>query len=218
MRFTLYGAGPSRSTRISWAFHELAVDYEYVHLEMMRGDHRRPEYLAINPCGKVPALRDDEAGLSLFESGAIITYLGDQHPGAGLVPVAGTADRGRYGQWLSFVASELEQPLWLKAKHTFALPEALRHPEVIPTAHKEFARAAKVLDGALGDGPWLLGEIFSGADIMAAHTLAWANKSEFDLGSDRLMAYMKRALSRPAFLAAVAREKAEKQAATEAGS
>lgn len=211
-RYTVFGASTSRSTRVVWALEELGQPYTYVNVDFYTGGHRRPEYLAVNPNGKVPALRDGE--LTLFESAAIVTYLGDQHPDAGFVPRAGTPERGLYGQWCSFITTELEQPLWTRAKHTFALPESWRVPAVRETAKREFYRAEEVLAGAFADErPYLLGEAFTFADLMAGHTLFWAMKAGCATESEVITAYFQRILGRPALAAAAAREKAEKEAA-----
>jgi glutathione S-transferase len=85
MTIKLYSWPMSSGTRIAWALEELALPYEYVPLDAKKQDHRSPEMLAINPHGKVPALDDD--GLKLFESGAILLYLGSRYGAAqGLWP------------------------------------------------------------------------------------------------------------------------------------
>jgi glutathione S-transferase len=105
---------------------------------------------------------------------------------------------------MSFVISELEQACWLKAKHTFALPEALRVPAVKDAAAWEFARAAVVLAEALGDRDVLVGDRFTAADILAAHTCLWGQRAGFEV-PDTLQAYTERHIARPAFQRAMAR-------------
>lgn len=77
MAIKLYSWPQSSGTRVSWALEELGLPYEYVALERKKNEHRSPEYLAVNPHGKVPALVDGE--LTLFESGAIVLYLGEKY-------------------------------------------------------------------------------------------------------------------------------------------
>lgn len=201
----LYGAARSRSTRIAWLLEELGVDWEWQPLDFAAGEHRSPAFLAINPGGKVPALRD--GSLVLSESLAIARYLCARHPEAGLLPAEGTAAGARVDQWLAFVLSELEQPLWTRAKHTFALPKDWRVAAVRETADKELARAARVATAMLGEGPYAVGADFTVADIFLGHTCLWARA--FGQGASlgpALDAYADRVLARPALARAGARE------------
>ena len=109
----LYEFAPTRSIRVRWTLQELGVDFESVVVNLVAGDHRRPEFLKINPAGRVPVLVDYD--LVLTESVAIVLYLTEKYPHKGLIP----ADRKRRAQlyrWLLFVATELEQPLWRIAR------------------------------------------------------------------------------------------------------
>lgn len=199
----LYGSPKTRAIRVLWTLEEIGCGYDYVKVDLLRGEGFRPPYIHVNPSGKVPTLVD--GGLTLSESAAICTYLAEKFPVAGLIPAAGTPPRALYHQWCCFVISELEQPLWTMAKHRFALPKDWRVPAVLDTAAKEFAIAAGLLDAALADRPYILGENFTAADILIAHTLAWARDFGQPLGHDRLDAYAARALGRPALARAVAR-------------
>ena len=202
----VYGCPNTRSTRVVWALEEAGAEYDYHKIDLLAGAGRRPDYLALNPGGKVPTLVDGE--LVLTESGAICTYIGDCFPGSGLTPPAGSPERTRYNQWCFFVISELEQPLWTIAKHRFALPEKRRVPAVIETAVWEFAVAAKVLVIGLGEREYLVGERFTAADLLAAHTLAWARANKLLPADSRVEAYADRLLARPAWERARARERA----------
>ena len=204
---TIYGCANTRSSRAVLALEEVGAEYEYVPVNLMAGAGRQPDYLALNPGGKVPTLVDGE--FILTESAAICTYIGDLFPSARLTPPVGTQDRAHYDQWCYFALSELEQPLWTIAKHTFALPERLRVPAVIETARWEFGIAAKVLAAGLGQREFIVGDRFTAADILLAHTLAWAQVVKLPLGHENLTAYAARLLARPAFVRARARERAE---------
>ena len=193
----IYGSVRSRTFRCLWTVEELELPYSLVNVDFAAGEHRQESYLKLQALGKVPALVDGE--LTLSESAAICTYLADKAPEKGLVPEPRTADRARYDQWLSFVLSELEQPLWTVGKHTFALPEAMRVPDVVEVAKKEFARPAAVLAAAVASRDYLVGDGFTVADIMAVHTLNWARVAQIPLGHDALEAYRKRHVARPAF-------------------
>jgi glutathione S-transferase len=203
----LYGCPNSRSLRATWALEETGASYEYVHVDLFKGEGQTAEYLAINAAGKVPVLID--GALTLTESAAIVTYLGDRFPASGLTPV-GVEARADHLRWCSFVVTELEQPLWTIAKHRFILPRERRVAPVEDTARWEFARTAALLAQHLANRDFLLGESFSGADILAGHTLAWARSAKLPLESDILERYLDRLSARPALAKARARESAGK--------
>ena len=203
---TLYGCPQTRSVRAAWALEEAGAEYAYVAVDLLKGEGRSPDFQAVNPGGKVPALVDD--GLTLTESAAICTYIGDRFPESGLTPPPGTAERAKYHQWCFFVIGELEQPLWTIAKHRFALPADWRVPQIEPTALKEFDVALRVFEKGLGDRMYLLGDGFTAADILAALTLNWARKGHVLPDSPRVMRYLERTLSRPALERARQREAA----------
>ena len=193
---TVYGFPNSRSLRAVWALEEAGAQYEYHKIELMQGEGCKPPYIEINPGGKVPALVDGD--LTLTESAAICTYLGDKFPASGLTPPAGTKERALYNKWCFFVIGELEQPLWTLAKHRFALPEKYRVPAVMDTALWEFSVAIKVLDEQFGDRPYIVGDHFTAADLLIGHTLGWARAFKVPVASERLNQYADRVLARPA--------------------
>lgn len=200
----IYGCPNTRSNRAVWALEEAGADYVYHKIDVFKGAGRQPDYLALNPGGKVPALVNGD--LILTESAAICTYIGESFPDSGLTPLAGSPERAKYYQWCFFVLSELEQPLWTMAKHRFALPEKRRVPAVIETAVWEFDVAAKVLATGLGEQEYLVGNRFTAADILATHALLWARAFDLPLGHTHLDAYVDRLQARPALLRARARE------------
>jgi glutathione S-transferase len=157
----LYGCPNSRSLRAAWALEEAAAEYEYVLVDLFKGASRTPEFLALNPAGKLPVLVEGE--LTLTESGAIINYVSDKFPASDLVP-RDAAARANCLRWMFFANTELEQPLWTIAKHRFALPKAKRIAGVEDTARWKFASAAKLHParphaglGALGENPARIG-------------------------------------------------------------
>lgn len=204
--YVLYGMPKTRTTRVVWALEELGVEYNYHLVDLTKGAGQQPEFLALNPSGKVPVLADGE--LVLTESAAICTYLGDKHPESELVPRPGTAERGKFEQWCHFVMSELEQPLWTVGKHKFVFPEEKRVPAIIEVARWEFGRAAQLLARGLQGREYLVGGSFSMADILAAHTLAWARGFKMPHGIELLDDYQQRICSRSAFSRAREREAA----------
>jgi len=192
----LYGLFPSRSNRVHWALEEIGVQYAFYHLDFAAGESQSSAFLALNPGGKIPVLQDGD--LVLSESGAICNYLGDKFPESGLVPEPKTQLRAVHDQWLFFVQSELEQPMWTKAKHKFAIPKEYRVAGINPTAEWEFSKALDVLSKCLGKNDCILGDTFSMADIMICHTLGWARIANFEIKQENVLAYLDRHLSRPA--------------------
>ncbi|MGH8618644.1 MAG: glutathione S-transferase family protein [Burkholderiales bacterium] len=201
----LYGCPNSRSLRAAWALEETGAPYDYAHVDLFKGEGRQPDFLAINPAGKLPVLVD--GALTLTESAAIVTYLGERFPDSGLVP-AGAAARADYFRWCSFAITELEPPIWAIAKHRFILPKDKRVAGVEATARWEFADAARQLAAHLAGRDFLLNGGFSGADILAGHTLAWAKSAKVPLDPPVLETYLQRLNARPALDRARARETA----------
>ncbi len=200
----VYGFPQTRSRRVTWMLEELGQDYEFILVDFNKGEPKSPEYLAINPAGKVPAMQDGD--LLLTESAAILTYLGDKFPEKGLVPAAGTAERGVFEQWSYFTLCELEQPLWTMGKHRFALPEEYRVPQIMKTAEWEFQRALALLEQGLGDKQYILGDRFSAVDILLGHTLIWGINFKQAVEPQNLTEYVERLRQRQALIKAIARE------------
>lgn len=196
MTVELFGNVASRSNRVHWALEELEIPYKFYQINFERGEHRSEPFLALNPAGKVPVLRDGD--LVLTESAAICNYLGEKHPEKGLVPAGGTKLRAKYDQWLFFVLAELEQPLWTTGKHKFAIPKKYRVPTVIPTAQWEFQQAAILLSRGLEGQRYILGEQMTMVDIFIAHTLVWAQKFQFSIEVPHLEDYLSHMKKRPA--------------------
>lgn len=198
----LYHAARTRSVRPRWLLEEMGVPYELVRLDMSKGEHKQPSYLAVHPHGAVPALQDGE--LSMYESAAICMYLADKYPDRKLCPPPGTAARGMYYQWVVYSIATLEPPLIQIFQHTIMLPEDKRSPQAAEEAKKDFAAVARVLSDALSGKQFLLGDTFSAADVMIGSTLAWAAMlgllSDFPVLQD----YVARLTQRPAYQKAVA--------------
>lgn len=202
---TIYGYPYTRSTRATWALEEIGVEYDFVPVNLSKGEHKKPEFLKINPGGKVPALVDGD--LFLAETSAIVTYICEKFPASKLVP-SDIADRARYFQWAFFNMTELEAPLWTMSKHTRLLPEEHRVPAVAESCIWEFHRAAAVLAQHMEGREYAVGNQFSAADILLGGTLNWARTTKISFESVVLEAYADRLLARPALAKARAREAA----------
>lgn len=192
----LFSYPRTRGTRVTWMLEELGAPYEYELVPFGDNGFASPAFLQVNPGGKVPALQDGP--LTLTESAAIVSYLGDKFPTRGLVPPAGTPERARHDQWCYFVLSELEQPLWTKGKHRFMLPEDLRVPAIVDTANWEFQKALGILSQGLGDKPFILGDDFTAADILIGHTLIWAEQAKQSIDPQNVRDYAGRLRGREA--------------------
>src|SRR3990167_6397396 len=114
----IYGFPNTSTTRATWALEEAGASYEFVPVNLTRGEHKQPDFLRLSPGGKVPVLVDED--LLLTESAAICTYIGEKFPHSRLVPTNGH-ERARYLQWCFFAMSEFETPLWTLTKHTLQI-------------------------------------------------------------------------------------------------
>ena len=180
----LYGMQQSRSFRCLWALEEAGIEYEYIPVKLRTEPEdpdsaKNPKYLALNVQGKVPTLVCVD--LVLTESVAILNYIGRYAPDSGLLPNASMAMYAKLDEMIAFVLAELEQPLWSKGKHMFALPEDHRIPQMFETAKFEFAKAINTLDHLLNEGEFAIANSFTIADILLAQTFNWAIRFEFDL-------------------------------------
>jgi len=200
----LYGYRNGRTFRALWALEEVGAEYEYVEVDVIHGEGRKPSFLKINPGGKVPVL--DDGGTIVTESAAICIHLAEKYPESGLLPTAGTTERTECYKWISFVLTELDALLWTIAKHRFALPKERRVPAVIDCARWEFEAAVKILATGLGNRVYLVGASLTVADIVAGHTLLWASSARLEVGAESLVRYLNALKMRDAF--ARAREKA----------
>ncbi|ADN77166.1 Glutathione S-transferase domain protein [Ferrimonas balearica DSM 9799] len=202
---TLYGFPKSRSLRISWLLEELGLPWQYHLVNFTQREHRSPEYLAINPAGKIPALTNGD--LTLTESGAIALYLAKRYGKGRFLPVAGSDEDALHDFWLCYILTELEQPLWTMGKHKFALPPSQRVEAVLATAQWEFAKALKEVEARIPEQGFLLGDEPTVADILLAHTLSWAAAFKQPL-SPVADAFRARLTDRPARARALEKESA----------
>lgn len=158
----------SRAAIARWMLEEVGADYEIVPIDFEAGDNRKPDFLAVNPMGKIPALVLED-GTAITEAPAIIAWLADAYPEAGLAPEPGSNERGSYYRWLFFGGSCFEPALIEKMmrKDQPELPKSTlgwgSYDDVIGT-----------LEQTLSKSPYLLGENFSAADVYIGAELGWA--------------------------------------------
>lgn len=172
----LYHAAPSRSSIIRWMLEEIGAPYDIKLLSLKDGDNLKPEFLAVNPMGKVPVI--EHAGMTVSEASAIALYLAETFPNAGLDVPVGDPRRGEYLKWLFFGPSCLEPAI---------LERAFPRKEPAPRSAAGFGNADVVFDvlaSAAGKAaPYLLGAQFTAADIIIGSGLRWG--SMFKLIPDR---------------------------------
>lgn len=190
----LYEFAPTRSIRARWALQELDLEFEAISIQLAEGQGQSPEYLHLNPAGKVPTLVD--GAFVLTESVAIVTYLAEKYPQKRLLPTD-LQQRAQLNRWMLFAVTELEQPLWRIARHSFLYPEEQRLPADIEIAKREFRAMAAVMEGHLRGREFLVGDRVSVGDFVLAYTLDWGNEVGLLDRCPSLLSYMKRMYERP---------------------
>lgn len=191
MGYTVIGNVKSRALRVLWTLEELGLDYEHVD-----AGPRSHEVTRISPAGKVPVLVAD--GVPITDSVAIMTFLADRH-GALTFP-AGTIDRARQDSLTQMILDEIDAVLWTAARHSFVLPEELRVASIKDSLKWEFAKSEKALVARMAeDGPFLMGETMTIADILLAHCGGWAIAAKFPISEPRLREHIAMMRDRPAF-------------------
>jgi glutathione S-transferase len=141
----LYFNPQSRAVIARWMLDECGVDYQIVLVDLLKGEHKTPEFLGINPAGKLPALVDGDA--RIFESAAICLYLGDKFPEANLAPRIGAPERGRYLSLMVYSTSQVEP----------AMGDAMFGMKPAPQrGWTDFETVKDVIERELGDGPYHL--------------------------------------------------------------
>ena len=193
--YTVIGTAKSRAARVLWMLEELGQPFEHV-----AAPPRSEGVTAFNPAGKVPVLID--AGTPITDSTAIIQYLADKH--GALTHPAGTLERARQDSLTQFLLDEFDANLWMAARHSFVLPEELRHAAIKNTLRWEFDRSQKVLMARMGGGTFIMGDRMTVPDIILTHCGNWAIRAKFPIVDQRFTSYLTRMRDRPAFKRAMA--------------
>ena len=198
-KLTLYHAAPSRSSIVRWMLEEAGEPYEIQLLSLSKGENRAPDYLAVNPMGKVPALRHGDAVIT--EAAAICAYLADEFPRAKLNVPLGDARRGPYFKWLFFDPSCIEPAMMDRA---FPRKEEARRAAL---GYGDFDTVIKVVADAVARGPYILGEQFTAADVVIGSTLRFGMLFKLLPEQPEFTAYTGRLAQRPALQRAEAKDK-----------
>jgi len=198
-RLTFFHAPNSRSGGTRALLEELGADYDLHVLNLKAGTQRQPDYLAVNPMGKVPAIRHGDALVT--EQPAVFIYLADLFPESGLAPPIGDPLRGPYLRWMVFYGSCFEPALVDKSMQREPAP-----PSTCP--YGDIDTMMKTLTDQLAQGPWLLGERFTAVDVLWGGALNWTTKFGLVPETPVIRAYIDRVLARPAMQRAAAADAA----------
>jgi glutathione S-transferase len=189
-RITLYYSPQSRATGARILLEELGAPYDLHVLNMKAGEQRQPAYLAVNPLGKVPAIRHGEALVT--EQVAIYIYLADLFPRAGLTPALDDIRRGPYLRWIAYYGSSFEP----------ALIDSFMNREPAPVTqspYSDYDSMLGALEAQLSKGPYLLGERMTAADILWGVAFSWTMMFGLVPKKDVFVRYAERITQRPAF-------------------
>jgi glutathione S-transferase len=188
-KVTFFHAPQSRSGGTRALLEELGVDYDLHVLNFKKGEQRQPAYLAVNPMGKVPAIRHGDALIT--EQPAVFMYLADLYPEAKLAPPIGDPLRGPYLRWLVFYGSCFEPAL---------VDRSMKREAAAPSTcpYGDFDTMLKTLTDQLEKGPYLLGETFSAADVLWGSALNWTTMFKLVPELPVIRAYIDRVITRPA--------------------
>jgi len=189
-KLTLYHAAPSRSSIVRWMLEELGEPYDIHLLSLIKGEQATPDYLAINPMGKVPALKHGDVVVT--EAAAICTYLADEFPAAKLNVPIGDPRRGSYFKWLFFGPGCIEPAITDRA---FPRKEEPRRGML---GYGDFDTVMNVVAKAVEPGPYLLGDHFTAADVVVGSTLRWGLMFKLLPERPEFVAYVARLEQRPA--------------------
>ena len=181
----LYYNPQSRAVIAKWMLDECGAEYEIVPIDFTKREHKTPEFLKINPAGKLPALVDSDS--KIFEGTAICLYLGDKFSQANLAPKIDAPERGRYLSLMVYSTAQLEP----------SMGDSLLHIRSNNSARgwTNFEEAKNAVERELGYGPYLFGKQFTAADVMIGSMFIWhrafggrSNRAKIDAYIDRLQA------------------------------
>jgi len=188
-KLTFFHSPNTRSSGTFILLEELGAPFDLHVLNMKAGEQRKPEYLAINPMGKVPAVKHGDALVT--EQVAVFLYLADLFPGAGLAPAIGDPLRGPYLRWMVFYGSCLEPAVVDRSQKREPAPPAM-------SPYGDFDTMLKTLTDQLARGPYILGERFTAADVLWGTALTWITLFKLIPELPVIKAYTDRINARPA--------------------
>jgi glutathione S-transferase len=188
MSITLYHHPFTRAANVVWMLEEVGVPYELAWIDIRRGAHKEPEFLALNPMGKLPTLVDGEVVIT--ESAAIALHLADRYALRTLAPEIGDDARATYYRWILYSPSVIEPAAYAHSAHWDVKPGS--------AGWGRFEDVLTSCEAAIGEGPWLLGERFSMADVVFGGTLGYMTMFGMIEKRPVYAAYLERLEARPA--------------------
>jgi glutathione S-transferase len=198
MALKIYGNAKSRATRVLWLAKELGLDFEHVALAANDPKLKAPDFLKINPAGRIPAIEDD--GVAMGESLAINLYLARKYGAKkpGFAP-ASPAEDARLQQWTCWAMTDLEGPMGTAFLHRAFFPEDKRDPKVAEAAEAQAQKPLAMLDAVLAKSPYVMGDQFTVADLNLAGVMSLNRMGVIDLSKfPHVAAWSKRCHDRPA--------------------
>jgi len=193
----LYHAAPSRSSALLWMLEELGQPYDVHLLNLDKKENRQPDYFAVNPMGKVPALK--HKGAVITEAAAICTYLADEFPQAGLNVPIGDPRRGPYLKWLFFAPSCIEPAVLDRIRKTETGSQR-------QLGWGDFDSVIGTMQKGLTAGPYILGDKFTAADVVMGSAVRFGMVFKVLPELPEFKAYGERVGSRPAAKRAQAKD------------
>lgn len=192
---TILGPAASRAMRTLWMAGELGIEFEHkADIDFRGGDCRKPDFLAINRAGRVPAIKDSDIGMG--ESCAINIYLAKKH--GKLIPTD-LVGEARVLEWSFWVMTEVEKSMLNYLFHAAMLPDDQKDAKIAEQAVADLQWPLELLNTYLADHKWLVGDDFSVADLNVAAVLAWGKMAKFDFSAfPNVAEFTGRCLSRPA--------------------
>jgi glutathione S-transferase len=190
----IYGGAKNRGRRCLWLIAELGIDVEVIDVDLQSGQHKKPDFLRVNPNGQVPVLDDD--GLIIFESLAINLYLAKKY--GGTLTAASLREDALITQWSFWVAKEVEDLLLTILVNRMMLREAERDAAAAETAERRLGKPLAVLEAALAERDYLVGNRFTVADLNVAVVMSTMNRIGLQIAAfPRVRSWLDRCLNRP---------------------
>lgn len=192
-----------RSAKVRWLLTELGIDFEDRFLDRQKKEHETPDFLKLNPMGRVPVL---EMGKQvMFESGAICAFLADQYMERGLAPALDSPDRALYQQWMYFAASTLDM-FQIRVMIIEDIPAGKIQTEKLTALQSDLRDAMMTLQHTLSKNQYLVGNSFTAADLCVVYHLDWCKLwpelENIMQDFPQVMKYLERVKNRPASLKA----------------
>lgn len=189
----LYHCPQTRGETTFWMNEEVGAVCDISIVNVRAGEQKSTDYLRINPQGKIPALKAGNAVVT--EAPAICAYLADAFPEANLAPSTDDPNRGAYFRWMFFAGACVEPAMLDKFSGT-------KRENPASVGHSNFDEAIDIIAEALKEGPWLLGEQFTAADVALGSTLNFATMFGALEAKAPFVDYIGRLTSRPAYKSA----------------